>query len=266
MYKRQELNQAIRGLLVKLNERPFQGLDHSRKDLFIALDQPALKTLPQSRYEYAQWRYVKPGIDYHVQIEKRYYSVPNQLVGIRLDARFTDTSVENIPQRSPCRRPRTLHRWVVSTLAEHMLEAHREHYNWSPQRFINWAKNGYCLIDYPMCNGLAVRRELYVRICGGLSGVRFSFRDAFNRRLAQEFLVVGLRMSSPIRESPRLCRGGTQSLTYTGVHQETITCEPPSNTSKEKLDGRTKNVKSLEVGVQIPRSIYTEVQKKMTLR
>jgi len=56
--------------------------------------------------------------------------------------------------------------------------------------------------------------------------------------------------------------GGTQSFTYTGVHQETVTCEPPSNTSKEKLDGRSKHVKSLEVGVQIPRSFYTKISKK----
>ena len=138
-----ELNLAIRGLLVKLNERPFQGLGHSRKDLFIALDQPALKALAQSRYEYAQWRYVKPGIDYHVQIEKRYYSVPHQLVGIRLDARFTDTSVEIFHKGRRVAAHARFTDGRFSTLAEHMPEAHREHYNWSPQRFINWAKNGF---------------------------------------------------------------------------------------------------------------------------
>ena len=129
-----ELNQAIRGLLVKLNERPFQGLERSRKDLFIALDQPVLKALPESRYEYAQWRYVKPGIDYHVQIEKRYYSVPHQLVGLRLDARFTDTSVEIFHKGRRVAAHARFNDGRFSTLAEHMPEAHREHYNWSPQR------------------------------------------------------------------------------------------------------------------------------------
>ena len=138
-----ELNLAIRRLLVKLNERTFQGLDHSRKDLFIALDQPALKALPQSRYEYAQWRYVKPGIDYHVQIEKRYYSVPHQLAGLRLDARFTDTSVEIFHKGRRVATHVRLTDGRFSTLAEHMPEAHRAHSNWSPQRFINWAKKDF---------------------------------------------------------------------------------------------------------------------------
>jgi len=132
-----ELNLAIKRLLDELNERTLQGFDHSRKDLFIALDQPALKALPQSRYEYAQWRYVKPGIDYHVQIEKRYYSVPHQLVGLRLDARFTDTSVELFHKGRRVAAHVRLTDGRFSTLTEHMPDAHRAHSNWSPQRFIN---------------------------------------------------------------------------------------------------------------------------------
>jgi hypothetical protein len=30
------------------------------------------------------------------------------------------------------------------------------------------------------------------------------------------------------REFPRLCRGGSSSLTFPGVHPETLRCEPPS--------------------------------------
>jgi|GEM_PF-1092876 len=30
------------------------------------------------------------------------------------------------------------------------------------------------------------------------------------------------------REFPRLCRGGSNSLTFPGVHPETLRCEPPS--------------------------------------
>ena len=89
-----ELNAAIAELLPALNERPFQGRTESRKDLFEALDRPALKPLPQDDYAYAKWRKAKPGIDYHIEVDKRFYSVPHALVGQVLELRITATTVE----------------------------------------------------------------------------------------------------------------------------------------------------------------------------
>jgi len=51
-----ELNQAIACLLAEYNRRPFQQLEGSRRSLFEKLDKPALMPLPQTRYEYAEWR------------------------------------------------------------------------------------------------------------------------------------------------------------------------------------------------------------------
>jgi hypothetical protein len=51
-----ELNQAIAELVSDLNARPMRHLGVSRRDLFVALDRPALKTLPAEPYEYAEWR------------------------------------------------------------------------------------------------------------------------------------------------------------------------------------------------------------------
>jgi transposase len=89
-----QLNTAIAELLPALNQRAFQGRDESRQSLFDALDRPALKPLPETPYVYAEWRKARPGIDYHVQVEKRLYSVPHALVGVKLDVRITATSVE----------------------------------------------------------------------------------------------------------------------------------------------------------------------------
>lgn len=88
------LNTAIRELLVELNERRLQRLPYSRRALFERLDRPAMQALPAQPYEYAEWKYVKPGIDYHVEIARRFYSVPHALVGRRLQARITATTVE----------------------------------------------------------------------------------------------------------------------------------------------------------------------------
>ncbi len=95
-----ELNAAIAELLLELNERPFQGRTKSRKDLYESLDRLALKPLPQGRYEYAEWHRAKPGIDYHIEVNKRFYSVPHALVGQTLDLRITATTVEVMTRAS----------------------------------------------------------------------------------------------------------------------------------------------------------------------
>jgi len=70
-----ELNAAIAELLEGLNKRPFKKLPGSRKSLFDALDRPAMQPLPATPYQYAEWKKVRVNIDYHVAIDKHYYSV-----------------------------------------------------------------------------------------------------------------------------------------------------------------------------------------------
>ena len=135
-----ELNAAIAELLVALNERRLQRLPYSRRELFERLDRPAMQPLPARPYEYAEWRYVKPGIDYHVEVERRFYSVPHTLAGQRLEARITATGVELFHRgRRVAVHPRH-GSGAHSTLAEHMPKAHRKHQQWTPGRFLNWAR------------------------------------------------------------------------------------------------------------------------------
>jgi len=89
-----ELNQAIRQLLEELNNRPMRHLGQSRKELFQSLDQPALKPLPATPYEFAVWKKARVNIDYHVEFDKHFYSVPYSHIGKVLDVRSTGTSVE----------------------------------------------------------------------------------------------------------------------------------------------------------------------------
>ncbi len=76
-----ELNAAIAQLLIDLNHRAFKKLPGSRVSAFEAIDRPAMKPLPAQRYEYAEWLKAKVYIDYHVEADGHYYSVPHQLVG-----------------------------------------------------------------------------------------------------------------------------------------------------------------------------------------
>ncbi|CAO0822395.1 hypothetical protein DFAR_3000004 [Desulfarculales bacterium] len=49
-----ELNQAIRGLLDRLNNRPFKKLPGSQRSMYEPLDKPMLKLLPAAAYQYIQ--------------------------------------------------------------------------------------------------------------------------------------------------------------------------------------------------------------------
>ena len=88
-----ELNQAIRELLVELNLRAFQKLPENRWQAFVRLDQPHLRALPMHRYEYAQIKTVKVNVDYHVTFERHHYSVPCEYVGEQLEVRASQSSV-----------------------------------------------------------------------------------------------------------------------------------------------------------------------------
>ena len=87
------LNEAIRQYLEQLNDRPFQKLPGTRRQAYSSLDKPALKPLPPVRYEFAKWKKARVNVDYHVQIEKCYYSVPYQLARQQVDVRITATTV-----------------------------------------------------------------------------------------------------------------------------------------------------------------------------
>lgn len=135
-----ELNAAIAALLVVLNERPFQKLDGCRRSAFETIDRPAMKPLPSARYEFAQWRKAAVNIDYHVQFDERYYSVPHALVRHIVELRVTATMVECLFKgKRVALHARAAKRGAYVTLAEHMPESHRKHMQWTPGRLLNWA-------------------------------------------------------------------------------------------------------------------------------
>lgn len=135
-----ELNAAIAKLLPALNERPFQGRTESRRDLFEAIDRPALKPLPRDDYEYAEWRKAKPGIDYHIAVDQRFYSVPHNLIGQVLDVRLTATTVEVLHKGQRVTSHLRHGQGRYATLTSHMPKSHQAHRQWSPGRFLDWAK------------------------------------------------------------------------------------------------------------------------------
>lgn len=137
-----ELNRAISELLRDLNNRPFKKLDGCRLSHFEAIDRPALRPLPLTPYEFAEWKKVRVNVDYHIEAERHYYSVPHSLVGKQLDLRLTASTVECFHRGKRVashRRSRLQGRHT--TVHEHMPRKHRQYAGWPPDRFIRWAND-----------------------------------------------------------------------------------------------------------------------------
>ena len=105
------------------------------------LDQPALQPLPAERYVMASWKTVRASIDYHVEVDRHYYSVPYQLAGQQLEARFTATTVEIFHRgKRVASHARSLRAYRHTTVSEHMPKSHQAHLEWTPSRLIHWAE------------------------------------------------------------------------------------------------------------------------------
>ncbi|MCZ6612829.1 MAG: IS21 family transposase [Planctomycetota bacterium] len=191
-----ELNQAISELLEQLNARVTRHLGASRRELFEQLDQPALAALPAEPYVYAEWKECKAGLDYHVEIEKHYYSVPHRYLGCKLWARFTDRTVEVFVagKRIACHMRGHSNR-RHTTLDEHMPSAHRRYATWTPQRISRQAtsigSNTEALIDIIMRE----RRhpEQGFRSCIGILGLAKSYGSERLEAASERALEIGAR-------------------------------------------------------------------------
>jgi len=139
-----ELNGAIWEKIEELNDRKFQKLDTTRRELFESLDKPALKPLPAQRYQYAQWKKARVNIDYHIEVDHHYYSVPYQLVKEQVDVRLTAATVEVFHKgRRVASHLRSYRAGKATTTHEHRPKSHQRYLEWTPSRIIRWAaKNG----------------------------------------------------------------------------------------------------------------------------
>jgi transposase len=137
-----ELNSRIRTLLDRLNDRPMRAYRASRRELFLRLDQPALRPLPQQPFVFAEWKLAKVNIDYHVELNGHYYSVPHALVGERVDLSFTATTVEVYCRgQRVASHLRSPHRGRHTTTPAHMPKSHQKQMAWTPSRLIHWGES-----------------------------------------------------------------------------------------------------------------------------
>ena len=134
------LNGRIAALLTALNAKPMRHYGGaSRRDLFERLDRPALRPLPETGFEFAEWKRARVNLDYHIAAAHHAYSVPHALVHEDVDVRLTATAVEIFHRGQRVAAHARRYGPGFTTVAAHMPKAHQQHREWSPSRFIRWA-------------------------------------------------------------------------------------------------------------------------------
>jgi transposase len=233
-----ELNGAIRTELDQLNDRPVKHLGASRRVLFERLDRPVLLTLPAGRYQIGHWKDCRVNIDYHVEIEHHYYSVPYQLVGEMLEARYTDTTVEIYRHDRRITSHRRLYGHEgASTKPEHMPSSHRAHAQWTPSRLIGWAEKTGPATGRVVAEILRRRRhpEQGYRSCLGLMRLgrqygperleaacaRAEHLRVYSYRTVKNMLSAGVEHLAPESESD------STTPVHANIRGATYYCNPP---------------------------------------
>lgn len=172
-----ELNAAIRELLADINARPFRKLPGSRQSAFETIDRPAMESLPEYPYEYAEFRKVRVGLDYHVEVEGVRYSVPFALVRLEVDLRITAAAVEVLYRgrrvASHTKRTDT----ALVTDPQHMEASHRHFGLWDASQALAWAEQ----------TGAYVRRFLEAVLTGTRTREQGYRAENALKRLAKDF-------------------------------------------------------------------------------
>lgn len=203
------LNQAIRLLLDDLNRRPFKGSrSGSRQELFLSQEKAALSPLPSDRYELARWKKAKVHIDYHVEVDRHFYSVPYTLIHQEVRLRITDTVVEVFHggarvashPKNPCPGAHT-------TLSAHMPESHQAVSGWNAERFLSWASRVGPATRQIIARILSSRRhpQQAFRSCLGLLSLAKRDTPDLLERACQKGLSLSVHSYREIRmliESP----------------------------------------------------------------
>ena len=167
-----ELNDSIREKLNAYNARKFQEKECSRLSLFLGEEMPLLAPLPATPFELAEWKQATVQFNYHIAVDKMYYSVHYQYIKNKVDVRITDTTVEIFYNHNRIASHRRLHgrSGQYSTVTEHMPQEHQKYLEWNGDRFRKWADsigiNTSKVVDAILTSG-RVEQQSY-RSCMGL--------------------------------------------------------------------------------------------------
>ncbi len=174
----------------------------SRLSQFEALDKPVLKPLPTIAYTYTRVKPVRVHIDYHIEADKHYYSVPHTLIKQKLEAHISGQLVTSYHQgKQIAVHPRSHRSGGHTTSDAHMPMAHQKQQQWSPQRFERWAKNIGKSTEQLVIQFLQAKKhpEQSYRVCLGLLSLAKTYSPERLEAACERALAVGIARLVGIR-------------------------------------------------------------------
>ena len=137
-----DVNAAIAELLLALNDqRVMRHVGRTRRQLFEEIDAPLLKPLPAEPYALAEWRVRKVGLDYHIDFDGHFYSVPYRHARTGVEVRATLRTIEVfLKGERIAAHMRGSGDGKHTTLAEHMPSSHRRYADWTIERIVREAR------------------------------------------------------------------------------------------------------------------------------
>ncbi|WP_034817447.1 IS21 family transposase [Ensifer sp. BR816] len=141
-YSLADLNKAIADLITRLNdERVIRQYGKTRRALFEELDAPNLKPLPAEPWVHAEWRRCRVGIDYHIELNRHFYSVPYRFARSEVEVRYTIRTVEIfLGGDRIAAHVRGSSNGRHTTVAVHMPPNHQRYREWTPAKIRSEAK------------------------------------------------------------------------------------------------------------------------------
>lgn len=138
----EELNELIWEKLEELNNEPFQKKEGSRRSVFEEEERSYLIPVRQPAFQLTEWRIAKVQLNYHIQVERNYYSVPYEYVQCDVEVRLTKNLIEVYFNQSRISSHKRINNKVnqYSTLLDHMPDHHRLYAEQTSENMKDWAK------------------------------------------------------------------------------------------------------------------------------
>ena len=138
-----ELNGAILEKLDEFNNKPFQKKPGNRQSVFDEYEKPLLQPLPDKSFELSEWKICVVAYNYHVSVDKMFYSVPCEYIKQKADVRIANNTVELFIDQKRVASHIRKHGYPgqYSTVPEHMPENHRKYIHWNAERYLSWARS-----------------------------------------------------------------------------------------------------------------------------
>jgi len=147
--------------------------------------------LPSYEYELGAWKTATVQMNYHIEVEKQFYSVPYTYAGQKVDVRISASCVEIFKDNIRiCSHPRSFGKPTATSRTPITCRPPQEILEWDGERFLGWAEK----IGLPR----AMSCRPYWPPQGGAAGLPIRFGLL---KLAERFSAVRLEMPVPIHRS-----------------------------------------------------------------